>query len=123
MDALTSESWAELPLPICEVQTSSRCLSPYAAGDLTRPNRQPGHQRLGVLRAVPTADACPTGPARPLLPGEETAALNADAKQQKIFLKLQHLALWQPPPAGGPGVLELPLGASHGLASDHCLGL
>lgn len=42
----------------------------------------------------------------------------ADAKQRKIFLKLQHLAPWQPPPTGGPGVLELPLGTSHGLASD-----
>lgn len=47
----------------------------------------------------------------------------ADAKQRKIFLKLQHLAPWQPPPAGGPGVLELPLGTSHGLASDPLSGL
>lgn len=48
---------------------------------------------------------------------------NADAKQRKVFLKLQHLAPWQPPPAGGLGVLELPLGTSHGLASDPLSGL
>lgn len=120
-----SESWSQPLHAVCEVWALGRCLSPYARGDLTRPNGQPG-QRLsggaGFCLEKRTAAACPAGLAWPLLPGEETAAAIADAKQRKIFLKLQHLAPWQPSSAGGLGVLESPLGTSHGLASDYCLG-
>lgn len=68
--------------------------------------------------------ALPTpSPRLPVSPSPRQQPGTADAKQRKIFLKLQHLAPWQPPPAGGPGVLELPLGTSRGLASDPLSGL
>lgn len=106
-----------LPFLICEIQILGRCLSPYAGGDLTRPNGQAGGWRYSpfhhALLLLPARLSQPW----PAPSWRQQPAIE-DAKQRKIFLKLQHLAPWQPPPVGGPGVLELPLGTSHGLASD-----
>lgn len=49
-------------------------------------------------------------------------AENADAKAAEDIFKQEHLVPWQTPQAVGLVVLELPLGLSHVLASDWCLG-
>lgn len=111
------------PLPVCEVQIRGRCLSPYAGGDLTRPSGQPRGWRRSPLHPRPWLPPARPRAQPPPAPSPRPPPATADAKQRKIFLKLQHLAPWQPPPAGGPGVSELPLGTSHGLASDPLSGL